>query len=231
MSNQNASKDLNDQIKEFLGLIVLAIIVIFVVLFLIYKFITEILIPILIGLFLLALGLVLTIISVRVLAHLFAYFTLEKRCRRKLAALTGKVSQLDESEATMVERMSTWPDQRQFTAKAELGRLGIARDELNNQIQNTATALADHLADKLDAVNRSRNKTLRKIQRRPSDKLNQKQEKEDKKAAHFVSELERLELEYYIEPDPAFKRKERKYPLISAFDSYVSSLFNKDSHQ
>jgi DNA anti-recombination protein RmuC len=131
----------------------------------------------------------------------------------------------------MVERMSTWPDQRQFTAKEELGRLGIAREELIVQVQNTATALADHLADKLDAVNRSRNKTLRKIQRRPSDKLNQKHEKEDKKAAPLVSELERLKLDYYIEADPAFKRKERKYPLISAFDSYVSSLFNKDPHQ
>ncbi len=231
MGNKNSSNGINDKVKEFLATIVVAIIVIYIILYLIYKFITEILIPILIGLFLIALALILTILLVRVLAHLFSYLTLEKRCGRKISDLSEKVSQLDAYISAAGQRIPDLSARQRSAAEAELRERDITLEALKIKRRNIATALADHLADKLDGVNRSRNKILRKIDRHESDKLKQKLEKKDEKVSILEAEIERLKIEYYIEPDPAFERKERKYPIISGFDRLVSSLFNRERDQ
>jgi hypothetical protein len=230
MSDKNSSKSFSDKSNEFFGAIVFGIIVIAIVLYIIYKLIVEIIIPVLIVVFLVAVAFVLAVVLVRVLAHLFAYLTLENRCRRKLATLSEKVSQLDAYVSTAEERISDWPSQRRHAVEAELQQLATKREKMNDQIQNTATALADHLADKLDGINKSRTKILRKIDRGGSEKLSRKLEKREGEASLLEAEIERLRTEYYIEPDPAFERKVRKYPTLSKFDRFVASRFNRSQY-
>lgn len=226
MGNKSTSNGINDRFKEFLGLVVLAIVIIWVILYLIYKLITEILIPILIGLFFIALGLALTTLLIRVLAHLFAYLTLERRCRTKLAALGEKISQLDAYISSAGQRIADMPISERLAAERELRQRDVKYAELQAQKRNVATALADHLSDKLDGVDRSRQRLSRKLDKHESDKLRDKLKRKDEKASLLGAEIERLKNKYYVEPDPAFERKERKYPWISAFDRFVASRFN-----
>lgn len=219
MANKNSSKGFNDKANEFLGIIVFAMILVAIILYIVYKFITEILIPVLIVLFFAGVALIGTVLLVRILAHLFAYLTLEKRCRRKIAVLSENISQLDEYLSATI--------QRGLAGDAELQRRSVRREELIAQRQNAATALADHLADKLDKVNRSQSRLSRKVARHANDKLLQKLERKNNEAALLEVEIERLKSEYDIEPDPAFERKERKYPRLSSFDRFVSSRFNR----
>ncbi len=196
MASKNHSKSFADQIGEFAGAIVVAVIVFAIILYAIYKFITEILIPVLIGLFLIALTLVLTTLLIRVCAQLWAWLTLEKRCRRKIAALDREILDLDENIATIKERMEDWPAQQRRIAETDLRQRVETRDERHVKLHASATALADHLADRLDSVNRSRRRTAHRIEKQASEELKQKLQDKDARASVLEEELKQLRIQY-----------------------------------
>lgn len=227
----NTPNGINDRFKEFLGLIVVGIVVIWIALSLIYKLITDVLIPILVGLLIIALVLGLATLLARGFAHLFAYLTLEKRCRRKIAGLNEKISQLEGYISDAGQRIPGLPPHQKSAAQVELRKREGTREALETERRNIATALADHLSDKLDGVNHTRDKLSRKIESGGGDKLRRKLEEADEEASLLREEIEGLKTDYYAEPDPAFERKERKYPIISAFDRFVFSFVNRGMPQ
>lgn len=227
MGNKNSSKGLNDRINDFTGAVVAMFVAICIILYIIYKFITEVLIPFLIGVFLIAVALVLTIFLARLLVQLIAYLTLERRCRRRIAALSKNLSQLRANDFDTRQRIAGWPDAQRLSAEASLRQRAETASELTAQRQNAAIALADHLADRLARVDKARRRASRKLTADVSDKLNRKLDKKNGEAALLGLRIDRLRNRYYIEPDPAFERKRRKYPAISEFDRFVSDSLRR----
>jgi hypothetical protein len=218
-----SNKSFNEQAKGFLGIVVAAIVLIFIVVKIIYWVVTEYVIPFLIGLFLFGLALLLGIILVRLFAKLVAYLTLRRRRRQQIASLSEEISQL--------EKHVLVTNKRGIADGARLRSLGITGREKYAEQQNAATALADHLQNELDGLNKARARIERKIERRASDKLSRKLEKVNRRTVPLETEIEQLKNNHDIEPDPAFKRKERMYPMISGFDSFISSRFKRNWDQ
>jgi len=218
-----ADKSAADKISDFTGAIIVLFFVIACIFFMILRFIKEILIPFLIGLFFVLLGVVLAITLVRLLVHLIAYLTFKKRSRLKIAALSKQIFELDAHDSTRQQRMSDWPTRERHANQARLQQHALTREELNTKRQNRATALADYLANRLETVNRSRRKLARKTAAGVNVNLSQKLARQDTEASLLEVKINRLRRRYYIEPDPAFERKERMYPVISGFDRFVSN--------
>lgn len=226
MGNKNTPKGINERFKEFLGLVVLAIIILFVIVRLIIEFITNYVIPAVIGLFLIILGLVVTVLLIRVFTHLFSRLTLEKRFRRKRGGLNEKVSQLDAYVSSAEQRIPALLATERSAVEAGVKDRKAKKEELLAERRDIATVLADHLEDRLDRVKGSRESLRRKLNGHGNDKLTEKLKRRNEEASALENEINILWTEYRAVPDPAFERKRRKYPWISAFDRFVASRFN-----
>ncbi len=224
-------KSLADDIRNLVGAIIIAFFVIAIVLYAIVKFITEILLPLLVGLFLIVVAVVLIVISGRLLAHLIAYLTLRKRARRKIVALSKKIFQLNVTDSTLRKQMSAWPSDHVHAIKSDLHRHATTREELEAKRKNVATALANHLANRLDKVNRSQRRLRAKTAAGVSNELSEKLVKKNRKAALLEIRINRLKARYHIEPDPAFERGERMYPMIKGFDRVISISLKRCWHR
>lgn len=203
---QTKPKSLADKISELAGAIVGLFLAVVCVISVIYKFIVEYVIPFLINLFLIALGIILTVLIFRILIGLFLYLKLERGCRKKIAKLRKEEAEQREqweriSRCDTQITSGTEPQQLKLTERQQK-KMEENYDRIRKLLHNEVMKLLDHLGDKhIKASNSTRVKKINKADR-------------------LKREMEKLIDKYTVVIDPVSERKKRKYPCLYKIDRF-----------